>query len=117
MLLLAAALLTHSGQLAEAEHACAQLLAIDELNAGAHYLLALCREGAGDRRGAASTIRSPVYLDPGFAMPHVHLGLLARRAGDRATARRELEQALAAAPARGLRRGCCCSAAASAVTR
>ena len=29
----------------------ARLLAIDELNAGAHYVLALCRETAGDRRG------------------------------------------------------------------
>jgi chemotaxis protein methyltransferase CheR len=35
-----------------------------------------------------------IYVDPGFAMAHLHLGLLARRAGDRETARRELEQAV-----------------------
>ena len=35
-----------------------------------------------------------VYLDQGFAMPRLHLGLLARRAGDAITARRELGQAL-----------------------
>jgi chemotaxis protein methyltransferase CheR len=94
VLLLRAVLLTHSGQLVQAERACDQLLAIDELNAGAHYLLALCREGAGDRAGSVSHDQTAIYLDPGFAMAHVHLGLLARRANDRATARRELEQAI-----------------------
>jgi chemotaxis protein methyltransferase CheR len=34
------------------------------------------------------------YLDPGFAMPRLHLGLLARRAGNDVAARRELGQAL-----------------------
>jgi chemotaxis protein methyltransferase CheR len=35
-----------------------------------------------------------IYLDPSFAMPHLHLGLLARRAGDLAAAQKELAQAL-----------------------
>jgi len=95
VLLLHAVLLTHSGQLAIAEKTCRRLLAADDLNAGAHYVLALCREGAGDRRGATEHDQIAVYLDPGFAMPHLHLGLVARRAGDRETARRELEQAIA----------------------
>jgi chemotaxis protein methyltransferase CheR len=94
VLLLHAVLLAHSGQLAPAEDACHRLLAIDEMNAGAHYVLALCREGAGDDRGAADRDQVAVYLDPSFAMPRMHLGLLARRAGDRETARRELGQAL-----------------------
>jgi chemotaxis protein methyltransferase CheR len=34
------------------------------------------------------------YLDPGFAMPRLHLGLMARRLGDREDAQRELGQAL-----------------------
>jgi len=34
-------------------------------------------------------------LDPRFAMPRVHLGLLARRLGDRALASRELIRAIA----------------------
>jgi chemotaxis protein methyltransferase CheR len=93
VLLLAAALHTHAGQLADAEAACARLLEVDELSGGAHYLLALCREGAGDRRAAEHHDQIAIYLDPGFAMPHLHLGLLARRAGDREAARRELEQA------------------------
>lgn len=94
VVLLHAVLLAHSGQLGTAEETCHRLLAIDELNAGAHYVLALCREGAGDRQGAVDHDQVAGYLDPGFAMPRLHLGLLARRGGDREHARRELQQAL-----------------------
>jgi chemotaxis protein methyltransferase CheR len=94
VLLLRAVLLTHSGQLEAAESACFELRGVDELSAGAHYLLALCREGVGDRSGAAEHNRVAAYLDPGFAMPHLHLGLLARRAGDLTAAQRELKEAL-----------------------
>ena len=92
-LLLTAVLYAHSGQLEEAENVCRVLLELDELNAGARYVLALCCEGAGDIRGAVEHDQVAVYLDPGFAMPRLHLGLLARRAGDRDAALRELEQA------------------------
>ncbi len=92
-LLLRAALHTQVGDLSGAERTCAQVLAADELNAGAHYLMALCREQAGDRGAAADFDRAASYLDPDFAMPHLHLGLLARRAGDLDAARRELKQA------------------------
>ncbi len=94
VLLLRAVLLVHGGQLSVAQEACKALLAIDQLNAGAHYVLALCHEGAIDRDAAESCDRTAVYLDPSFAMPRLHLGLLARRAGDREAARRELGQAL-----------------------
>jgi len=93
-LLLNAVLLVHSGQLAQAEDACHRLLAVDGLNAGAHYVLALCREGVGDRAGAIDRDQAAIYLDPTFAMPRLHLGLLARRAGDKVAMRRELTQAL-----------------------
>jgi chemotaxis protein methyltransferase CheR len=95
VLLLRAALLTHSGNLRAAEHASAQLLARDEFNAGAHYLLALCREGAGDRQGAVDHDQAAIYLDSEFAMPRLHLGLMARRAGNLNEACRELGHALA----------------------
>ncbi|MGB8843243.1 MAG: CheR family methyltransferase [Aliidongia sp.] len=94
MLLLEAALLAQIGQFAAAEIACRRLIVIDELNAGAHYVLALCREHVGDRDGAGEHDRIAAYLDPAFAMPRLHRGLLARRAGDPDTARRELGQAL-----------------------
>jgi chemotaxis protein methyltransferase CheR len=91
--LLHAVLMTHSLQLPQAEELCQQLLADDELNAGAHYLLALCRERAGDHRGASEHDQYAIYLDPAFAMPRLHLGLVARRNHDTALARRELAQA------------------------
>lgn len=91
--LLRAALLTHCGQLEEAERACVELLASDGLNAGAHYLRALCRERSGDTRAAIEYSQIAAYLDPSFAMPHLHWGLIARRTGDRGTAQRELTQA------------------------
>jgi chemotaxis protein methyltransferase CheR len=94
VLLLQAVLLTHSSQFAKAERTCERLLDVDDLNAGAHYLLALCREGTGDRAGSTHHDQVAMYLDAAFAMPHLHLGLLARRSGDRALARRELGQAL-----------------------
>lgn len=93
-LLLEATLLANSRLLPGAEQACARLLAIDEHNAGAHYVLALCREGTGDFAGAVEHNRVATYLDPGFAMPRLHLGLLARRAGNRAAGQRELTHAL-----------------------
>jgi chemotaxis protein methyltransferase CheR len=92
-LLLRAVLLTLSGRLQEAEAICNDLCRLDELSAGAHYLLALCREGAGDMGGAEEHDRAAAYLDPGFAMPRLHLGLLARRAGDLRRARHEIGQA------------------------
>jgi len=94
VLLLHAVLLVHGGLLEQAEIACHRLLAIDGLNAGAYYVLALCCEGAGDHAGATERDQVAIYLDPAFAMPHLHLGLLARRAGEHQAARRELEQAV-----------------------
>jgi chemotaxis protein methyltransferase CheR len=95
VLLLKAVLLTHGGDLVAAEQLCAEVLAVDDLSAGAHYLAALCRERAGDSRGASDHDQAAIYLDPGFAMPHLHLGLLARRAGDAGAARVRLSEAVA----------------------
>lgn len=94
VLALRAVLLAHRGDLAAAAEVCRELLTIDELNAGAHYLMALCREGADDRGGAIDHDQTAAYLDPSFSAPRLHLGLLAQKRGDRAAARRDLEQAL-----------------------
>lgn len=93
-LLLRAALLTQQGSVAEAELVCHELLRLDDLNAGAHYLLALCLEGRGQNQAAVEHDQIAVYLDAGFAMPHLHLGLMARRRRDSEVARHELGQAL-----------------------
>jgi chemotaxis protein methyltransferase CheR len=92
--LLVAILLTNGGDLPEAEKVCLHVLKIDELNAGAHYLMALCREHAGDREAAVEHDQAATYLDSAFAMPHLHLGLVAKRSADAETARRELGRAL-----------------------
>ncbi|HEX3474912.1 MAG TPA: CheR family methyltransferase [Kofleriaceae bacterium] len=100
VLLLHAVLLAHGGRLAAAQDASRRLLAIAWCGprgprvAGAHYVLALCCEAAGDRRGAEDHGQTAAYLDPTFAMPRLHLGLAARRVGDHAAARRELGHAL-----------------------
>ncbi len=94
VLALRAVLLAHRGDLAAAEEVCRTILAIDELSAGAHYLMALCREGARDPAAAIDHDQTAAYLDPSFAAPRLHLGLLARKSGDRAAARRDLAQAL-----------------------
>ncbi|BDG08804.1 CheR family methyltransferase [Anaeromyxobacter paludicola] len=93
VLLLRAVLLASGGRHAEAEAVCARLLAVDELSAEAHYVKALCREHAGDPGGAADEDRYAAYLDPTFAMPRLHLGLMHRRAGELDPARRELARA------------------------
>ncbi len=93
-LLLRAVLLHQSGKRGEAEDICHRLLTLDDFSAGAHYVLALCRENAGDLAASAEHDRTAAYLDASFAMPRLHLGLLARRSGDREQAKRELSQAL-----------------------
>jgi chemotaxis protein methyltransferase CheR len=95
ILLLEAALLVHSGQLEAAEHAATRLLLKSTRSEAAHYVLALCREHAGSIERASEHHRTAALLDPSFAMPRLHLGLLARRNGDRQTACREFAQALA----------------------
>lgn len=94
VLLLSAVLQTHGGNLIAAEAVCEELLRRDEMNAGAHYLMALCRESAGDFTRAADHDQIAAYLDTSFAMPRLHLGVLARRSGDHEGAIRELRQAL-----------------------
>jgi chemotaxis protein methyltransferase CheR len=54
----------------------------------------LCREQEGAVGRAIDHNRAAANLDPTFAMPRLHLGLLMRRSGDREGARREFAQAL-----------------------
>jgi chemotaxis protein methyltransferase CheR len=93
--ILEAVLLANSGAVSEAEAMCTQILAGNDLHAGARYVLALCREHVGDRAAALEHNRVASYIDARFAMPHLHLGLLARREGDTDRARQELGRAAA----------------------
>lgn len=91
--LLTAVIYSNQGQFEGAEKICLRALGSGEHAAAAHYLLGLCREHEGDRARAVEHHRSAVRLDPSFAMPHLHLGILARRAGDTDTARAEMKLA------------------------
>jgi chemotaxis protein methyltransferase CheR len=93
VLLLRAVLLTCSGQPSAAEGVCARLLVLDELNAGANYVMALCREHAADPGQAIRYDQTSIRLDPEFAMPRLQLGRLLRRRGDDLAARQELDTA------------------------
>ncbi len=92
-LLLEAVLLASDGKLAEAERSAQRLLELDELNAGAHYVLALCAAGSGKLEEATRNDRIAIYLDPAFAMPHLHLGLMLRKTGEPQAAGQELARA------------------------
>jgi chemotaxis protein methyltransferase CheR len=92
--LLRAVILTNGGDQAGAKETCRQILEADDLHAGAHYLMALCLEHQGDRKAATQHDQTAAYLDPAFAMPRFHLGLLAKRQGNLDQARRDLECAL-----------------------
>jgi chemotaxis protein methyltransferase CheR len=93
-LLLEAVLLIHSGQIGAADDVVCRLLRFDGHNAAAHYVRALCREHQGAHENAIEHNRAAANLDPTFAMPRLHLGLLMRRRGDREAARGEFAQAL-----------------------
>jgi chemotaxis protein methyltransferase CheR len=93
-LLLNAVLAAQGGDAAAAQLLCARLIARNEKGACAHYLAALACESGGDAPQAVRHARAATVLDPGFAMARLHLGLLARRAGRRDEAARELRQAL-----------------------
>ncbi len=92
---LQAMLLVNCGRLAEAEAVCRPLLGSDELNAGAHYVAALCREHAGDPAATEEHDAAAAYLDPSFAMPRFHLGRVCKRLGRAADALAHFEAALA----------------------
>lgn len=95
--LLTAVTCSNQGQFDEAEQICLRLIrhhAEGDHGAAAHYLLGLCYEHAGDRARAKDHHRSAIRLDPYFAMPHLHLGLLARRDGDTHRARAEMRLAV-----------------------
>lgn len=98
VLLLRSMLLLTLDMAREAQAVCAELLAHEAQGAAAHYVEALCHEHLGELPEAVESSRTAIYLDHAFAMPHLQLGRLARRWGDLATARRELQTALRLLP-------------------
>lgn len=91
---LRAVLLANSGQIADARTAAEATLRYDHLNAGAHYVLAMCEEQSGDLPAAIEHDTMASYLDPTFAMPHVHAATIHRRRNEMRSACEEMERAL-----------------------
>jgi chemotaxis protein methyltransferase CheR len=81
-LILEALLLVYLAQIEAAVDVVLGILAIDDRDAAAHYLLGLCREHEGAHLRAIENHSAAANFDPGFAMPRLHLGLLLRRRGD-----------------------------------
>ncbi|GAB2574565.1 protein-glutamate O-methyltransferase [Paractinoplanes abujensis] len=92
--LLHGVLLAHTGRLDEAVALARKLSDDNGLNPDAHQLLGLCLEDGSAVAEAIGQYRLAAYLDPGFALPRMRLGQLARRQGDDRTAAGELERAL-----------------------
>jgi chemotaxis protein methyltransferase CheR len=92
-LLLRGVLLVNLDRLDEARRTCVAMLAADSFHAGAHFVLALCEERAGNDTLAARHDEMAIYLDDTFAMPHLHLATLAHRSHDRVTAFRHTARA------------------------
>jgi chemotaxis protein methyltransferase CheR len=80
-------------EIRKAQDVCREMVVRDSMNASGHYILALCSEHTGDLLDSAEHDQIAIYLDPTFAMPHLHLALLARKRDDQYMARREFENA------------------------
>ncbi|MBV8470620.1 MAG: methyltransferase domain-containing protein [Burkholderiaceae bacterium] len=92
--LLRIVLLAHQGELKQAECAASTLVLPRPWMAEAHHALGLCFENSGDHASAQTRYKMAAQLDPLFAMPRMHLGLMARRQGRGLDGKRELEDAL-----------------------
>jgi chemotaxis protein methyltransferase CheR len=81
------------GRQREAERTLSQLIARGQCETGANYLLGLFRENERDLERAVWHYQQAAQGDARFALPHLRLGALLRRAGDTAQAQAELELA------------------------
>ncbi len=91
--LLAALITVNLGDYQRAKQTCDQFLATNGPTAGIHYLLGLCFEGENDLQSAWLEHNRATVLDPSFAMPRIHLGLIAKRSRNLGGATREFERA------------------------
>jgi chemotaxis protein methyltransferase CheR len=92
--LLHGVLLALAGRLDEATVLARRLIDESGLYPDAHQLLGLCLEEASAVDEAIRQYRLAAYLDPGFALPRLRLGQLARRHGDARAAAADLERAM-----------------------
>jgi len=96
--LLEAIIRLNRGDVPGALERCERALERDELDAGAHFALGLCRESQGRLEDARGEYETAAYLEPAFGIALLRLGIVARRLGDRDGARRAVEHARALLP-------------------
>ena len=97
LLLAQTMLLIQLQRLPEAQRLGVRLLALattPAMGAAARYAKALGHEIRGELVEAQQGYRHAARLDPGFAMPHLRLGLIAGHQLDSSTAQQELRRAL-----------------------
>ncbi len=95
-------LLANQGDRAAALEVSERWIAVDRLDAAAHYFHALVLLELGQRARARDSFKRAIYLLPDFALAHVSLGTVARAERRHDEARRHLESAarlLASRPA------------------
>jgi chemotaxis protein methyltransferase CheR len=93
-----------AGRFAEAARGADAILARSPQSPEARYVRALCCEQAGEPAAAMALHEEAIARDPGFALAHLRLGLLALQAGAIAEARRALSAAQRALPGEDERR-------------
>lgn len=81
IMLLRARICANQGRLDLAVEWGRQALAVDKLNLGAHYLMAVILEERGEPELAIEALRRVLYLEPCFVLAHFSLGNLERRLG------------------------------------
>ncbi len=92
-LLQQAFLLADQGHLDEAANFCETLLKQQTQQAGAHYLLGLIREAAGNPAEAERMFRKAIYLNPNHYEALAHLSVICGRQGNTGDAQRFHERA------------------------
>lgn len=95
---LRAVLCLQLGRVDEAAATCQARFTEAPFDPEAHYVQALCRKQQGDLPGSRKHAELAAYHDPAFAMPHVHLGLLAKGHRDSGLAQRAWKRAVALLP-------------------
>lgn len=77
----------------EAAERCETLLRKKSPPAGAHYLLGIIREAAGNTQDAEQLFRKTIYLEPNHYEALTHLSVIYDKKGDTQNARRFRERA------------------------
>lgn len=83
-----------AGRLTEAVAATAAVIAGDPLNADAHFIRGIVQLRLGDAVAATESLRSALYVEPGFALAAFKLGTAFDAVGDEPAARRAYTQTL-----------------------